>query len=1502
VLIILLSIGFLSLKNIFKIYIFSTAQYTQLEQNENLVSVDIDESEELNNLKPTPASKYYIAPSSYNYGLLLGTLCQLFIIIGRAVAIVSSARDDTPGRNIEPVVTVGVWIYIAFLTFLNRTNMDKLNELRLFYILLTITDFLKLRSQLFIEKHTLNYIVEAVFNVTILLINIYLMITSLQLTKKIKLLNQNALNEKLFPSPENLSSLFNRLTFSWVNPLLNYGYRNAINPEDVWTMEHKETASFLGDDFHNFESKAQSFEGKLFRYFLTPLIYQSFWSIGAMLIAFLNPYFLYLFLNFIGTSTKEGVADDFYNSVEYGFYLVCGMLTTTFLKSLADSQALFYGRRLGISIKTIVISEVYRKILHRKDQSSVKEGGETSNPGKITNFMSVDCHEIAEACSYMNYIYTLPIQIIISLVALYMVLGWTAFVALGMTLFMMPINMKVSAWWDKVQQQLMAASDKRMDNINELLQGIRIIKFFAWEDQFKTKIRKSRDAELKVLTRRTVVWLIAATIWFCFPMALTCVCFVIYTRVAGNDLTSPIAFTALLVFKMLREPVDQLPDIINMLLQAKVSLGRINGFLKESDTSKYENLSVPATANDPIIGFENATLEWEGTEAFNGESSENGNTGEDANIPSVVIDASPAFTIPNLNLSFPEKELSIIVGPTGCGKTSMLLGLLGEMNLTSGKVFLPKKFPVTNNQHDHDFSLNGGIAYVSQSAWLQQATIRDNILFGEPFNQQRYSQVIRICALLPDFQTLTDGDLTEVGEKGITLSGGQKQRVSLARAVYSRASHIILDDCLSAVDAHTAKYLFRKCIMGDIMRGRTRILVTHNISLTFPHAAYAVVMGARGTISGVGKPDELRELEEIKSELASEESQIEEEEDHAAATADIPANLGTEADPTKKLVEEEERATGKVKLSIYSTYFKAVGGMPYWAVFCLLFVLYQALPLALDWWIRIWTSSYDKEKSLGIFSSGTKYYPNIFNFATVKDHSGTSMGLIGSNTLLPPGYKWTQSVYSAFKVSDRDDMLNYYIIVYVVIGLSCVISVGLRVAYQFYGSLKASRYLHDSMLSKILRAPVRFFDTTPIGRIVNRFSKDIQCIDGELMPSTGVLVAETLATIFIMAFITYMMPLFVIPIIIICIIYYGIIQYYVSLSRELKRIESVTRSPIYAQCSETINGVVVIRAFEQEPRFLKSNDTLIDGNMKNFFYMWVANRWLSIRTDTVGGLVAFFCGSLLLLTRNTGSSSAAGFALNQALNFSSHILWLARFYSIAEMNLNSIERVNDYLEIESEAPEVIEENRPASNWPQKGQVEIKDLVLRYAKDLDPVIKGITLQILAGEKVGVVGRTGAGKSTLALAFFRFLEASEGSISIDDVDISKIGVKDLRSSLTIIPQEAILFSGTIRTNLDPFNEHTDDDLWNALKRVHIVDQDYVPGQGTSSVNTPTGLETPPPIDASALQLKRVAIKSLDQAVTENGQNFSQGQRQLLSLARALLRQSKVIIMDEGKLIFN
>ncbi|KXN65309.1 hypothetical protein CONCODRAFT_53624, partial [Conidiobolus coronatus NRRL 28638] len=567
----------------------------------------------------------------------------------------------------------------------------------------------------------------------------------------------------------------------------------------------------------------------------------------------------------------------------------------------------------------------------------------------------------------------------------------------------------------------------------------------------------------------------------------------------------------------------------------------------------------------------------------------------------------------------------------------MLLGLLGEMSLTSGKIFLPKKFPVTNNQHDHDFSLNGGVAYVSQSAWLQQATIRDNILFGEPFNQQRYSQVIRICALLPDFQTLTDGDLTEVGEKGITLSGGQKQRVSLARAVYSRASHIILDDCLSAVDAHTAKYLFHKCIMGDIMRGRTRILVTHNISLTFPHAAYAVVMGTRGAISGVGKPDDLRELEEIKSELASGETQTEDEEDHAAATADIPANLGTEADPTKKLVEEEERATGKVKLSIYKTYFKAVGGIPYWAIFCLLFVLYQALPLVLDWWIQRWTSSYDKERSL------------------------------------------------VFKVSDKDDMLNYFIIVYVIIGLSCVISVGLRVAYQFYGSLKASRYLHDSMLNKILRAPVRFFDTTPIGRIVNRFSKDIQCIDGELMPSTGVLVAETLATIFIMTLIAFFMPLFVIPTILICIIYYGVIQYYVSLSRELKRIESVTRSPIYAQCSETINGVVVIRAFEQEPRFLRSNNTLIDGNMKNFFYMWVANRWLSIRTDTVGGLVAFSCGTLLLMLRGTLKASMAGFTLNLALNFSSHILWLARFYSIAEMNLNSIERVNDYLEIESEA-------------------------------------------------------------------------------------------------------------------------------------------------------------------------------------------------------------------------
>ncbi|KAJ9082436.1 Transporter of the ATP-binding cassette (ABC) [Entomophthora muscae] len=1345
--------------------------------------------------------KFITTTQSHNYRLIFWTGLQVGLLLFRLITLYFYTSPTTASAW-EPLLSLLFWLYANLLTVLNG-ELTFLLHLRGFYLIAFLADCFRLRTFLIIETPAAPYPLELGLNAGICIIDLILVLYSLLLTPRLNEINRLASHSPIYPCPERFESLLSIATFSWVIPLLRYGYHKAIEPEDIWDLRPDEKAEFLCSGFSRYSFKG-TFGWRVFMFFRIDLLRQVFFSLISLAFGLATPVLLHEFLLLIENPERAGPTR--FSVTEYGVYVILALFVAGLVKSCSDSQSLFYGRRVGIRIKAIIMGEVYAKTLRRKDQTSLKDDPSISNAGKITNFLSVDAHEVAETFCYLNYVYTVPLQIGITTWYLYVILGWSAIVGLALTAIIMPINYLIARKWEKVQERLMACSDKRMDIINELLQGIRIIKFFAWEKQFQDRIYEARSAELRVLTQRMFFWVGGATLWYCFPMFITVGTFYTYTKLAGNSLTPTIAFTSILIFKALREPVDQLPELINMFLQAKVSLRRIDAFLQEAESEKFSILRSSTQPEDPILGFNKATLRWDS------------------------LEGRPQFSLKNLTITFPPNQLSLVVGPTGSGKSSLLLGLLGEMKLVSGRVYLPRRDVIGRG-----FSLNGGVAYVAQNAWLQQDTIRNNILFGEIYDEQRYRNTIRACALLPDFQALQGGDLTEIGEKGLTLSGGQKQRVAIARAVYSRATHIILDDCLSAVDAHTAKYLFDNCIMGKLLRGRTRILVTHNVSLAFHHAAHIVVLDSKGNVIGNGSRKEIEADATLKAELA-----------YFERSADIEVGAAMEVDDhtpvqqaklAPKLVEDEERATGFVGLSIYRSYINAAGGGWYWFGLVALFTLFQSIPVILDWWVKIWASA------------------------------GTSKDTL--HHLYIAGVKPLSLVHLARRAVPiaSSDQLDYYIGVYALISLFSIILIIVRVSYQFWGSMQASKRLHTDLLGNILRAPMRFFDTTPVGRLVNRFSKDLQCLDQELMPSLGVVLTESLASLAILGMLMVVLPQFILATIVIVFVYHRVMQFYIRGSREMKRIESITRSPIYAHCGETINGVTTIRAFEQDTRFLSISHVKIDHNLRCFFYLWAANRWLQINSDLTGSLVTLATGMMLLLFRHLLSPALIGLALSYALNFSSHILWIARYCSTVEMNMNSVERIQEYLQVPSEPAPVVESYRPPTCWPTHGQITIRNLVVRYAADRDPVIKGISLDIRPGEKVGLVGRTGAGKSTLALAFFRFVDAEEGSIVIDGMDIYRMGLKDLRSNLTIIPQEAVLFLGTIRSNLDPFDQHTDDRLWNALRRVHIVgDSDDV-------------------------------ISSLDQPVTENGQNFSQGQRQLLSLARALLRQSRVIIMDEA-----
>lgn len=666
--------------------------------------------------------------------------------------------------------------------------------------------------------------------------------------------------------------------------------------------------------------------------------------------------------------------------------------------------------------------------------------------------------------------------------------------------------------------------------------------------------------------------------------------------------------------------------------------------------------------------------------------------------------------------------------------------------------------------------------------------------------------------------------------------------VAIARAVYSQAQTLILDDCLSAVDAHTAKHLYDHCLTGELVRHRTVILVTHHVSLCIKGADYVVVL-REGEVAIADEPSAVIASGLLGDEFVPEdETALDAEEEHAIE-GPIPVvptstKVADHSNKNAKLVKDEARSEGSVSWIVYATYIKASGGYIYWILVLTCFCLAQGSIMGQDYWIRVWSSAY-----------GSKETHAAFN-------------VLSEVSSLP--YFANDSRLHAVAKPNID--VTYYLGIYFGIGLLALFMVTLRSLTLYNGSLRASRKMHSQLLDRILHAKVRFFDTTPVGRIINRFSSDMETIDQALAPQLAALVYSSIATICVVVVISAITPIFLIPGVLIAFVFWRIGLYYLKTSRDLKRLNSVSRSPIYVQFGESVTGVKTIRAFGAQNRFIEDNYERVDTANRPFIWMWATNRWLHCRVDVLGAFVGFCTGSALLVSRSWVDPGLAGLALSYSLVFTRHILWVIRCYAMNEINCNSVERVHEYLSIEQEPPAHIPETCPPPNWPESGAVKVQDLVMQYAPETPAVLRNINFETRPREKIGIVGRTGSGKSTLALSLFRFMEATQGKIYIDGVDISQLGLEDLRSRLTIIPQDPVLFSGTLRSNLDPFHQYDDAALYAALRRAH-------------------------------LQANSGETLTLDAPVTENGSNWSQGQRQLIALARALVKKSALIILDEA-----
>ncbi|KAF2631314.1 hypothetical protein BU25DRAFT_361406 [Macroventuria anomochaeta] len=1518
------------------------------------------------------------------------------------IAIFFTGAWGRHGRT-AAIANIAVWSYIATLASLRLlfSSTSKWSFPKLWYHTAFIYGFQWVFSALLLRSaiiHPRSDVQKKLAIADFVLVSL-LFVISLSSRKGNKAVELEYEGD-ILPAREPTASVFSLATFSWVDSIVWTGYKKTYELSDVWNLAPKDKAAAVISNYRQVKRTSQ-LAYHLLGYFKRGLLIQAGWAAISGFLTFAPTLLLKAILEYVE-------APDLTPQNAAWFYVLL-LFVSGCLSALADGQALWIGRKICIRLRAVIIGEIYAKALKRraaattdkvlgeekkadnenkdKKQGTIKkmmtwgrkkkktpiegpkqnqedntklESDAQVTTGAIINLMAVDAFKVSEICAYLHFLWAnTPVQVVVAVVLLYRILGYSSIAGIGMMIILLPINMYVASQFSKIQKLILAATDARIHTTNEVLTNIRIIKYFAWEQRFIGLVNEKRYVELKHLRRRYILWAIAATIWSGSPVFITFLSFFVYTNVEHKALIPSVAFTALSLFQILRIPLDQLADMVAHVQESRVSVDRIEEYLNEPETEKYSQLTTKEKDENGqvIIGFNKGTFSWGGKDMKDQA-------------------AADAFKLMDIDVKFKTGQLNVVVGPTGSGKTSLLMALLGEMTKLKGDVYLPGGVSREDLRPDPETGLLESVAYCAQQAWLVNGTVKENIVFAGDWDAQRYEEVIVACSLKRDLEILDGGDETIVGEKGVTLSGGQKQRISLARAMYSKARHVLLDDVLSAVDSHTAKWIFDYALNGQLMLNRTCILVTHNVSLCLPYAEFAVVL-ENGRVVAQGTSDEVIDSGKLTEEVSKSRpasrgaskppsrvpsdvggEEAEGEVSHTNGTANGNAN-GKDPKKGARNPMEETKAEGGVKLSIILMYLKAMGPWYYWVGASIAFVAQQISSVSTNVWIRTWANAYaDKGFStMGHHNrSPITHAPTMFGSGTCLNSGTCSWNIPFMNQPEEKSYIYSSSMQTTFGSSDDSGVdSTYFLVIYAILGLIFMFITFLREGFLFGGSLAASRRVHERLIQKVTHAKFRFFDQTPLGQLMNRFSKDIESVDQEVAP-VAIGVVHCLASIItIVILISVITPAFLIAGVFISVLYFLIGRFYINSSRDLKRLESVHRSPLYQQFGETLSGMTTIRAYGDERRFIRENLAKINTQHRPFIYLWAANRWLAFRVDVVGALVSFFAGTFVVLSVGKIDAGAAGLALTYAVTFTENVLWFVRLYSANEQNMNSVERVKEYLDVDQEAPAVIPETRPPSNWPSKGSVEFISYSTRYRPDFDLVLKNITFKILPGEKVGVVGRTGAGKSSLALALFRALEAEKGKILIDDVDVGLIGLQDLRESIVMVPQDPTLFTGTIRSNLDPFSVFTDEEIFTALREVHLISSASAATSGTA---TPTGTATPPNaieipkptsgavvadvnasytgsstvnpgsilanrewshgetgddtivvmpngqvVDADATAANALQadnknpFRNLNSPVSESGSNLSQGQRQLLCLARALLKAPKVLLMDEA-----
>ncbi|XP_066936141.1 ATP-binding cassette sub-family C member 10-like isoform X2 [Clytia hemisphaerica] len=1223
---------------------------------------------------------------------------------------------------------------------------------------------------------------------------------------------------------ESGSNIFSKALFLWSNRLILKGYYEQLNsPEDLYTLPSSIDTGSIKERFSNmiriqknssifeeFDNKSiteYNHERKKKKHFKLSLIKslnsaygRRFWCLGILkfiidVLDFAGPLLLNFLLSFMENKTEP---------ISHGYYYALALFLSTFLSTILAGHYQYQIRIVNLQIRASLITSIYEKTL--SISTSTLNGFST---GQVVNYMSTDTNRISGFTYSFHEFWSLPFKVAVCLYLLYKQVGISFLAGVGVIVLLIPINKWISSKILKLSEKVMKQKDERVKIISEILHGIRIIKLYAWEKHFKDKVNSARNKELESLKGRKYLDAFCVFFWATSTTWISILTFSLYVLL-GHELTAAKVFTSIALFNILIGPINSFAWVINGLLESWVSLKRVQKFLStpEINLDEYFIKTTNDDGDATVFELDGATFSWKDEEGYvnielnnaGGGGEKGGEGGEEEND---FVVATP-FSLKNISMFVEKGQLVGITGKVGSGKSSFFAALTAEMEKNSGYIYLGEEFK--------------GFAFVTQEPWIQHMTIRDNILFGSPYDEEKYQEVLHACALREDLSQFPAADFTEVGENGVNLSGGQKARLSLARAVYQDKDVYLLDDPLSAVDAHVAAHLFEHCIMG-LLKDKTRLLSTHHKK--FLWSADSVILFEDGEILSRGPPEEVLDRKESSGKEKDAPTQ---QESHSTTDED------KEKRETDKLVEEEEKERGAVNLHVYASYWKAAGSLVSPAIVLFVCLMTASRYLA-DWWLAFWISEEKQYDETTVYS----LYRTEYTFG------------------------------NSSKPHHHD--VKYYLSVYATIaGTNSVLAL-IRAFLFAYGGVKAAKYFHTHLLDTILKAPVIFFDTNPIGRIINRFSSDTWSIDDSLPFIVNIVFAQASAVLGTLIITCYGIPWFSAALIPLVGIYYYTQRYYRPTSREVKRLTSVTQSPVYEHFSETLSGLMTIRAFKDTVRFISENERKLDFNQRAMYSGVVAQIWLQLRLNFIGVVMVTAVAILAVLEHHYSSVNPGlvGLAISYALSITGLLNGLINFFTESEKQFVSVERVLNYIE-KTPAEDESNNNMNDEFWPPHGAVCFRNVCLQYRENLPFALEEVSFFVKAGEKVGICGRTGSGKSSLFRLLFKILDVTRGEIIIDGMNLSHISISQTRSKMAIIPQDPFLFDDTILQNLDPQGKYAAFEIDDVIQKCHL----------TKLVNNLGGLEG---------------------KVGERGCNLSAGQKQLMCLARALLKKSKIICIDEA-----